>query len=107
MPINVFRNSSTNSEHEISTSIFVQKPYLRANYVESNTEEVIDLKNQYRIKILPDPISIGEAASKNYVDGKFIDPSIKKTPLMLTSMIKVSIVFTLLEKTHFPPLKNN
>ena len=31
-------------------------------------EEDIDLKNQYRTKNLPDPISIREAASKNYVD---------------------------------------
>ena len=42
------------------------------------TEEDIDSKNQYRIKILPDPNSIREAASKTYIDNKFIDPSIKK-----------------------------
>ena len=65
MPINVFGNSSNNSEQEIDTSLFVQKPYLRTNYIEANIEEDIDLKNQYRIKKLPDPISIREAASKN------------------------------------------
>ena len=31
-------------------------------------EEDIDSKNQYRIKKLPDPISIRKAWSKNYVD---------------------------------------
>ena len=36
------------------------------------------LKNQYRIKNLPDPISIREACSKNYVDNLFSDPSIVK-----------------------------
>ena len=41
-------------------------------------EEDIDLKNQFRIKNLPDPISIREAASKNYVDNLFNDPSIVK-----------------------------
>ena len=53
----------------------MRKPYLRFNYIESNLEEDIVLKNQYRIKNLPDPISIREAASKNYVDNLFNDPS--------------------------------
>ena len=78
MPINVFGNSSNNSDNKIDTSLFVQKPYLRSNYIESNIEEDIDLKNQYRIKNLPDPISIREPASKNYVDNLFNDPSIIK-----------------------------
>ena len=34
------------------------------------------MKNQYRIKNIPDPISIREQAQKNYVDNKFNDPSI-------------------------------
>ena len=33
--------------------------------MESNIEEDIDLKNQYRIKNLPNLISIRKAASKN------------------------------------------
>ena len=78
MPINVFGNSSNNSGNKIDTSLFVQKPYLRTNYIEANIEEDIDLKNQYRIKSLPNPISITEAASKNYVDNLFNDPSIVK-----------------------------
>ena len=77
MPINVFRNSnSNNSEKTIDTNLFVQKPYLRTNYIEANIEEDIDLKNQNRIKNSPDPISIREAISKNYVDSNFNDPSI-------------------------------
>ena len=78
MPINVFGNSSNNSEQKIDTSLFVQKPFLRTNYIEANIEEDIDLKNQYRIKNLPDPMSIREAASKNHVDKLFNDPSIIK-----------------------------
>ena len=78
MPINVFGNSSNNSDNKIDTSLFVQKPYLRTNYIEANIEEDIDLKNQFRIKNLPDPISIREACSKNYVDNLFNDPSIIK-----------------------------
>ena len=78
MPINVFGNSSNNSDNKTDTSLFVQKPYLRTNYIESNIEDYIDLKNQFRIKNLPDPISIREAASKNYVDKLFNDSSILK-----------------------------
>ena len=78
MPINVFGNSSNNSDNKIDTSLFVQKPYLRTNYIEANIEEDIDLKNQFRIKNLPDPISMREPASKNYVDNLFNDPSIVK-----------------------------
>ena len=75
MPINVFGNSSNNSEQKIDGSLFVQKPYLRTSYIESNIEEDIDLKNQYRIKNLPDPVSIREAASKNYVDNSIDEVS--------------------------------
>ena len=46
MPINVFGNSSNNSGNKIDTSLFVQKPYLRTNYIESSLEEDIDFKNQ-------------------------------------------------------------
>ena len=66
MPINVFGNSSSSYDNnKIDTSLFVQKPYLGSNYIEADIEEHIDLKNQFRIKNLPDPISIREAASKN------------------------------------------
>ena len=79
MPINVFGNSSSSYDNnKIDISLFVQKPYLRSNYIEADIEEHIDLKNQFRIKKLPNPISIREAASKNYVDNLFNDPSIIK-----------------------------
>ena len=67
MPLNVFGNCSNNSENNIDTSLFVQKPYLRTTYIGANIEQDIDLKSQFRIKNLPDPISTQEAASKNYV----------------------------------------
>ena len=77
MPINVFGNSnSSNSDNKIDTSLFVQKPYLRSNFIESDREEDIDLKNQFRIKNLPDAVSEREPVSKNYVDNFFNDPSI-------------------------------
>ena len=78
MPINVFGNSSHDNNNKNDTSLSVQKPYLRTNYIESKIEEVIDSKDQFRIKNLPDPISIREAASKKYVDKLFNDPSIVK-----------------------------
>ena len=53
MPINVFVNSSSSHDNgnKIDTSLFVQKPYLRTNYIEANIEEDIDLKSHFRIKI--------------------------------------------------------
>ena len=78
MPIIVFGNSSHDNNNKIDTKFFVQKPYLRTNYIESNIEEDIDIENQFRIKNLPDPISIREEASKNYVANLFTDPSILK-----------------------------
>ena len=77
-PFNVVGNSSNISENKIDTSLLVQKPYLRTRYIEANIEEDISLKNQNRIKNLPDPLSIREAVSKNFVDDKFNDPSITK-----------------------------
>ena len=76
MPIDLLGNSSNNNY--IDTSIFVQKPYLTSNFIEANIGEDIDLKNQYRVKNLPDPLSIREAASKKYVDKLFKDSSIIK-----------------------------
>ena len=44
MPINLFGNSSNNSERKIDTSLFVPKTYLRTNYIDGKIEEAIDLK---------------------------------------------------------------
>ena len=42
----------------------VSKSYVRANYIESNIEEDIDLKNQFKIKNLPNPINLQDPATK-------------------------------------------
>ena len=60
---------------KLITSLFVQKPYFRTIYIESNIEEDMHMKSQYRFKNLKDPISIRETASRNYVDTFFNDPS--------------------------------
>ena len=77
MPINVFGNSSHDNINKIDTSIIVQKPYLRTYYIEKNIEDIY-LKNQFKNKNLPDPISIREAGSQIYDDNLFNDPSILK-----------------------------
>ena len=77
MPINVFGNSShDNNNNKIDTSLFIHRPYLRANYIEANIEEDIDLKNQYRIKNLPDPTNLQDACNKNYIDNVIDQPSL-------------------------------
>ena len=90
MPINVFGSSSHDNNNKIDTSLFVQKPYLRTNYIESNIEENIDLKSQNRIKNLPDAISVGEAASNNYIDKIFKnDINFNDVKLENTKFVKV------------------
>ena len=79
MPINVFGNSNPHDNgKKIDTCFIIQKPHLRTKYIESNIEEDIDLKNQYRIKSLTDPSSTRQSGSKNYVDNLFNDLSIVK-----------------------------
>ena len=38
MPFNIFGNSSNNSDNKIDATLFVQKPYLRTNYIEAYIE---------------------------------------------------------------------
>ena len=51
---------------------------MRTKYIEAKVEEDIDLKNQYRLDNLPNPIGIRDACKKNYVDNKINDPSVMK-----------------------------
>ena len=57
---------------------YLYKKYLRKNYIESNIEEDINLKNQFRIKNIADLGSIQDVCSKNFVDKLFNDPCIIK-----------------------------
>ena len=96
MPIIVFGNSNTKkSGNKIDTSLFVQKLYLRTNCIENKIEEDIDLKFQFRIKNLPDPISIREPASRNDADNKFNDPS------KIKSFAQVDFIDERLNKVRF------
>ena len=74
MPMSAFGNSSHNNINKTDTSLNVQKPYLRTNYIEGKMEEDLDLKNQKRIKNLPDPV---------------LEKQLQKISLMICSMILV------------------
>ena len=106
MPINVFGNSN-NSDKKNDTCLFVEKPYLRTNYIEANFEKVIDLKTQSKIKDLPDPISIREAASKIYVDNKFNDPGKIKNTAHANFDDKNLDIVRLIKVDQYQPSKNN
>ena len=76
MPTNVFGNSSSSYDNnKIDTSLFVQKPYLRTNSIESNIEENINMKKQFKIKNLPCREKKSDAVRKLYVDSLFNDSS--------------------------------
>ena len=51
MPVNVFGSTLNISDSKIDTSLFVQIPYLRTNFIESNIAEAIDIKNHLEVKI--------------------------------------------------------
>ena len=74
MPINVFGNSSSsNDSNKIDTSRFVQKSYFKSNYIETDIDHDINLKNQYRIINLQNPINNKDAINKRYIDTKIAD----------------------------------
>ena len=73
MPINVFGNSLNNSDSKIDTSQFVQTSYLRHNYIETDNDHDINLKNQYRIINSLQPINDNDVVNKIYIDTKIAD----------------------------------
>ena len=102
MPINVFGNSNSNDSSKIDTRLFVQKPYLRHNYIEANIEEDIDLKNQYRIENLIDPINLQDACKKNYIDNIFkID--IDFNDVKLENIKFVRVIYAPAHPNHLTP----
>ena len=64
----------------LDISSFVQKPYLKISYNESDIKEIIDMNSQYEIENLPDSISDREPAKNNYVDNNVSDPGMVKKP---------------------------
>ena len=73
MPISVFGNSIQNNSNKIDNTQFVQKTYLRTNYIESDIAHDIDLKNHNRIKNIPQPNIDNDIISKIYIDDKIAD----------------------------------
>ena len=74
MPINVFGNNNSNDNNiKIDTSRFVQKSYLRSNYIETDIHHDINLKNQYKIMNLPEPTSDKDGVNKTNIDNKIAD----------------------------------
>ena len=65
---NIFVSTSGSNFNNIGTSTSVQKSYYRTNFIESNIEEDIEMKNFLRNKIPKVPSTIREEASKKYVD---------------------------------------
>ena len=74
MPINVFGNSSSSiNDNKIDTSKFVNKNYLKLNYIEEDISHDIDCKNQYKIINLSNPINNKDSVNKIYIDNKIAD----------------------------------
>ena len=67
---------ATGGSNVSSVNTGVTKGYIRANYLESNMEEDIDLKNQFKIINVPYPISLKDVANKEYVDDNIEQASV-------------------------------
>ena len=68
----VFGSSSSKSDSQIDTSNFVKKSYLKTNYIQTNMDEGIDLKNQFYIKNLLSAFNLDDAISKRFGDTNYL-----------------------------------
>ena len=74
MPINVFGNSNSNdNNNKVDTSRYVEKAYLRSNYIETDIDHDINLKHQYKIINIPEPTGDKDVVNKIYIDNKIVD----------------------------------
>ena len=98
MPIFVFDEKSVLNEKgsKLDTSPFDQKSFLRTNCNESKIEEIIDMKKFFRIESLPCPVEKTDAVCNFHVETVLSHPSIVRNTHMLTSTIKISVLFVLL-----------
>ena len=77
---------------------------MRINYIESNIEGDIDLKNQFKINNLPCPLENSDADCKFYVDSGLNDPIKKRNT---ASLIKILIMLDLLKYIPYQLFQNN
>ena len=71
MTINVFGNSSSSSDNnKRDLSQYVRKSYIKSNYIETDIDHNIDLKNKYKIINMDNPINNSDSVNKIYVDNK-------------------------------------
>ena len=73
MTINVFGNSLTSLNDKIDLSQYARKSYIRSNYIETDINHNIDLKNQYKLINIPNPINNNDSVNKIYIDTKIAD----------------------------------
>ena len=78
--MNVFGSTSSTNQANMDTTLFVQKPYLRTNYLESDIEEDIDMKQKFKIKNLVDPTNEFDAANKTYFDRNINESTLLRIP---------------------------
>ena len=77
--MNVFDSTSSTGLTNLDTTLFVQKPYLKTNYVESDMAD-IDMKQKFKIKNLVEPINDFDAANKSYVDENINESTLLRIP---------------------------
>ena len=58
----------------------VTKSYVRANYIESEIEEDIDMKQKFKIINLTEPTNLTDAANKGYIDNKINESTLLRIP---------------------------
>ena len=97
MPKRVFGSTSGNTKIKRDTFSLVRKPYLRSNYIESNIEEDIDMKNDFEIQNLLNPLDSQDIVPKLYVDEKENNPSLIRNTEHVDFNNKIMILLALLK----------
>ena len=92
---------------KLYVDIVIKNSVDESSLLRLDPDEKVNLDKQDSILLkstLTSPKTIIKIPTKSYVDTLFIDPSIKKRLLMLTSIIKVSITSDSSKQTACPQL---
>ena len=73
-----------------------QRVILEINYIESETEENINMRNQYYIKNLPNPIDLDDAVNKRYTNSNYLKITDYDNSSIVRNNVQIQILIQIL-----------